>query len=203
MTAPDDEAVTPPDHARTATGCALEILETLVLTLVIFFVIQNFVAQPFRVQMSSMEHTFEPDQYVLIDRISHLWSPYTRGQVIVFRAPDNSELPNDPFIKRVIGVAGDTVEIRDGAVFVNGKQLDEPYLYRNDAGEIEPTEVSGSQTTWKVPDGELFVMGDHRQVSVDSRAFGTIPVSSVIGRVIFRYWPLSALGPISGATYAP
>ncbi|HEY5629200.1 MAG TPA: signal peptidase I [Candidatus Limnocylindrales bacterium] len=201
MTAPVDEAHAP--ERSPARGCLLEVAETLVLTLIIFFVIQNFVAQPFRVQMSSMEHTFEPDQYVLIDRLSHLWSPYQRGQVIVFRPPESTGEQGDPFIKRVIGVAGDTVELRDGQVFVNGKQLNEPYLYRNDAGDVEPTDPSGGLSSWTVPDGQLFVMGDHRQVSVDSRAFGFVPVTSVIGRAVLRYWPLAELGLVQTPTYAP
>ncbi len=201
MTAPDDELLAS-GRGSAARGCVLELVETLVLTLVIFLVIQNFVAQPFRVQMSSMENTFQPDQYVLIDRISHLWSPYQRGQVIVFRPPKSASEQGDPFIKRVIGVGGDTVDIHDGQVFVNGKALDEPYLYRNDTGETEPTEANGGLSHWVVPDGHLFVMGDHRQVSVDSRMFGFVPVSSVIGRAILRYWPLSAFEVVQTPTYA-
>jgi signal peptidase I len=202
MTAPDDE-LHAPERGSAARGCLLELVETLVLTLVIFLVIQNFVAQPFRVQMSSMEHTFEPDQYVLIDRLSHLWSPYQRGQVVVFRPPESVGEQPDPFIKRVIGVASDTVDVHDGQVFVNGKAVDEPYLFRNDAGEVEPTEANDDQTSWVVPDGQLFVMGDHRQVSVDSRVFGFVPVSSVIGRAVLRYWPLSAFELVQTPTYAP
>jgi signal peptidase I len=202
MTAPDDELHVS-EHGSAIRGCLIELVETLVLTLVIFFVITNFIAQPFRVQMSSMEHTFEPDQYVLIDRLSHLWSPYQRGQVVVFRPPESAGEQGDPFIKRVIGVAGDTIDLRDGQVFVNGTALDEPYLFRNDAGEVEPTEANGSSAHWVVPDGELFVMGDHRQVSVDSRVFGFVPVSSVIGRAVLRYWPLSALELVQTPTYAP
>ena len=202
MTAPDDQ-LHASERGSAARGCVLELAETLLLTLVIFLVIQNFVAQPFRVQMSSMEHTFEPNQYVLIDRISHLWSPYQRGQVVVFRPPESVGEQGDPFIKRVIGVAGDTVDIRDGQVFVNGKALDEPYLYRNDAGEIEPTEANGGLSHWVVPDGQLFVMGDHRQVSVDSRVFGFVAVSSVIGRAVLRYWPLSTFELVQTPTYTP
>jgi signal peptidase I len=183
-------------------GCAVEVIETLVLTLVIFFVIQNFVAQPFQVKLHSMERTFVEGDYVLVDRLTALWSPYTRGQVVVFQPPPTLTEGKEPFIKRVVGVGGDTVEVRDdGSVAVNGVVLDEPYLFRNDAGVVEPTVASGGQARWVVPQGELFVMGDHRQVSEDSRVFGPIPVSSVIGRGVIRYWPLSEFGIISTPSY--
>jgi len=188
------------NRRRGGLGCAVEVIETLVLTLVIFFVIQNFVAQPFQVQQHSMERTFVEGDYVLVDRLTALWSPYARGQVVVFRPPPNSTDRSEPFIKRVIGVGGDTVEVRDGQVFVNGVVLDEPYLFHNAAGVAEPT-VAGDQSRWVVPDGELFVMGDHRQVSEDSRVFGPIPVSSVIGRGVVRYWPLSEFGIIATPTH--
>jgi signal peptidase I len=177
----------------------IEVIETLALTLVIFLVVQNFVAQPFKVEQHSMDRTFAEGDYVLVDRLTHLWSPYARGQVIVFQAPVVTNR-KDPFIKRVIGVGGDTVEVRDGHVFVNGVALDEPYLFRNDAAVPEPT-ITGSQSRWVVPVGELFVMGDHRRVSDDSRLFGAIPVSSVIGRGVIRYWPLSELGTVATASY--
>jgi signal peptidase I len=182
-------------------GIAVEIIETLVLTLVIFFVIQNFVAQPFQVQQHSMERTFVEGDYVLVDRLTGRWSPYERGQVVVFHPSRAWTTQTEPYIKRVIGVAGDTVEIRDGRVFVNGVALDEPYLYRDDAGVTESTDAV-DQARWVVPEGDLFVMGDHRQVSEDSRAFGPIPVSSVIGRGMVRYWPLSAIGIVATPSYA-
>jgi signal peptidase I len=182
-------------------GCVLEVVETLLLTLVIFFGIQTFVAQPFRVEGSSMEDTFAEGDYVLVDRLSALWSPYARGQVVVLRPPASWTERDEPFIKRVIGLAGDKVEVRaDGRVAVNGVAIDEPYLFRDDAGAVEPTEARGL-ARWVVPAGELFVMGDHRQDSADSRAFGPIPVSSVIGRGVLRYWPLSDAGIIETPSY--
>ena len=185
---------------RASLGCAAEIIETLVLTLVIFFVIQGLVAQPFQVKGSSMERTFVESDYVLVDRLTPRWSPYARGQVVVFQPPATVSDLREPFIKRVIGVGGDTVEVRDGQVYVNGVALDEPYLFHNAAGVAEPT-LAGDPPRWIVPDGDVFVLGDHREVSDDSRVFGPIPVSSVIGRAVIRYWPLSEFGAIVTPTY--
>jgi signal peptidase I len=192
----------PPKPAwRTGTlGCIVEIGQTLVLTLILFFGIQQFVAQPFQVQQHSMERTFIENDYVLVDRLTPHWAPYQRGQVIVFNPPHGWEASRDPFIKRIIGVAGDTVEVHDGAVWVNGARLDEPYLYRDAAGEVEPTDAF-DEASWTIGPGELFVMGDHRQASADSREFGMIPVSSVIGRGVVRYWPPSRLWIVQSATY--
>ena len=201
--APEQPTTAPAKGGRSGLGWAVEIIETVVLTLVIFFVIQNFVAQPFQVQGPSMETTFLDGQYVLVDRLSHNWSPYARGQVIVFHPPDGFGERGYPFIKRIIGVAGDTVAIRDGKVFVNGAAISEPYTFRDDTGANEPTEPLTETTSWTVPAGDVFVMGDHRQASEDGRAFGPIPESSIIGRVLLRYWPLSSFGIIPTATYGP
>ncbi len=188
--------------SRRPLGCLFEIVETLVLTLVIFLVIQNFVAQPYRVEQVSMEHTLEPDQYVLVDKLTPHFGPYQRGDVVVFNPPPEwAQQPGDtPYIKRVIGIGGDTVEVRDdGFVYVNGTKIDEPYLYA-DNGQPQPTTAQG-QKRWVIPDGELFVMGDHRERSADSRSFGTVPVSAVIGRAWLRYWPFATFGIIQNPGY--
>src|SRR6185436_6547680 len=123
-----------PVSQRPALGCLFEVVETLVLTLVIFLGIQTFVAQPYRVQQTSMERTLLPEQYVLVDKLTPRWSPYTHGDIVVFDPPESwSGGSGVPFIKRVIGLPGDKVELRDGKVFVNGVALDEPYIYQ-DAG---------------------------------------------------------------------
>ena len=120
---------------RPALGCLFEIVETLVLTLLIFFVIQNFVAQPYKVQQKSMQRTLEEDQYVLVDKLTPRFDAYNRGDIVVFEPPEDWGDSGTPFIKRVIGEPGDTVEIRDdGIVYVNGVALDEPYLYAEEAG---------------------------------------------------------------------
>ena len=159
-----------------------EIVETLVLTVAIFFLVHTFVAQPFRVEQSSMESTLLPEQYVLVDKLTPRWTPYERGDIVVFEPPETwASERRDPFIKRVIGLPGDRVEIEDGLVLVNGVELDEPYLFLR-RGRPEPTDPGSDGDTWVVPVGLLFVMGDHRSASADSREFGPVDVSTVLGR---------------------
>jgi signal peptidase I len=178
-------------------GCLLEIAETIVLTLVIYFIVQTFVAQPFQIYQDSMERTLDPGQMVLVDKLSPHFSDYKRGDVIVFQPPSAAQEDTSgvPFIKRVIGVGGDTVEIKDGHAWVNGAQLNEPYVF-----DGQTTEPTTGQSVWKVPAGYLFVMGDHRQQSQDSRVFGPIAKSTVIGRAWLRYWG-GPFGFVGSASY--
>jgi signal peptidase I len=181
---------------RPALGCLFEVVETLVLTVVIFLGIQTFVAQPYKVQQTSMENTLLPEQYVLVDKLTPRWSPYARGDIVVFDPPETwSSAGNVPFIKRVIGLPNDTVELKDGLVYINDVELVEPYLFPSDGSDPEPTEPTvGGATEWIVPEGQLLVMGDHRQDSADSRTFGPIEISHVIGRAWLRYWPFDTFG---------
>jgi signal peptidase I len=183
-------------------GCLFEIVETLVLTLIIFVVIQTFVAQPYKVQQQSMEITLEPDQYVLVDKLTPRFDTYKRGDIVVFTPPpDWVQDDGTPFIKRVIGLGGDTIEIRDGDVFINGTRLDESYTYGQPAEPAQPTTVSGDENRWVVPADELFLMGDHRANSADSRTFGPVPSGQVIGRAWLRYWPIDVFGILPTPTY--
>jgi signal peptidase I len=184
-----------PVSQRPALGCLFEVVETLVLTLVIFLGIQTFVAQPYKVQQGSMENTLLPDQYVLVDKLTPHWSAYARGDIVVFDPPDSAREANGvPFIKRVIGLPGDSVSLRDGKVYVNGVALDEPYIFE-DGGVAQRTDPqSGGPAEWLVPDGDVLVFGDHRENSADSRVFGPIPISTVIGRAWLRYWPFDTFG---------
>jgi len=183
-------------------GCLFEIVETLVLTLIIFVVIQTFVAQPYKVQQQSMEITLEPDQYVLVDKLTPRFDTYKRGDIVVFTPPPEwVQEDGTPFIKRVIGLGGDTVEIRDGDVFINGTRLAESYTYGQPAEPAQPTTVSGDENRWVVPADELFLMGDHRSNSADSRTFGPVPSEKVIGRAWLRYWPIDVFGILPTPTY--
>jgi signal peptidase I len=186
---------------RPLVGCLFEIVETLVLTLVIFLVIQNFVAQPYQVKQQSMQQTLEPEQYVLVDKLTPRFDAYDRGDIVVFNPPETWAGDGTPFIKRVIGVGGDQLEIRDdGFVYVNGVKLDESYLFQVD-GEPQRTDAPLDQARWNVPNGEFFVMGDHRSNSADSRVFGPISEGDVIGRAWLRYWPFSAFGVLQTPTH--
>jgi signal peptidase I len=174
-------------------GCAIELFQTLVLTLLIFVGVQTFVAQPYQVEQESMERTVLPGEYILVDKLTPRFDGYQRGDVIVFHPPEGYSIGSEgekPFIKRIIGLPNDTVEIEsDGKVAVNGHELDEPYVF-----DQQPTTARPGDRRWTVPSGDYFVMGDHRQASTDSRDFGPIPAGNIIGRAWLRYWPLSRFG---------
>jgi signal peptidase I len=198
-TGPEAGAAAPP---RRPYAWLLEVIETVVLTVILFVGIQTFVAQPYEVRQMSMQSTLQPGHYVLVDKLTPLWAPYNRGDIVVFRPPGTV---GDvvPLIKRVVGLPGDTIELRDGLVVVNGVELDEPYLHRDANGDREPTDPGFDGTTsWRVGDRQVLVMGDHRQESSDSRGFGAVDVSSVIGRAWLRYWPLDVFGVLERPAYA-
>ena len=189
---------------RPALGCLFEVVETLVLTVVIFLGIQTFVAQPYKVQQESMETTLLPDQYVLVDKLSPRWAAYGYGDIVVFDPPESwSAGSGVPFIKRIIGLPGETVRIGDdGIMYVNGQALDETgYTYRDDAGDNEPTTIQTDQAEWTLAPDEVFVMGDHREASADSRSFGPVKLDHIIGRAFLRYWPAATVGVLSRPTY--
>jgi signal peptidase I len=166
------------------------------VVLVLFLVVQLFVAQPYQIQQTSMENTLMPGQYVLVDKLTPNFDDYHRGDIVVFNPPSGWEDPSGtPYIKRVIGVAGDTIDIHGGHVYLNGTLLKETYVVPGETTDM----MDGGSRTWTLKKDELFVMGDHRQASKDSRDFGPITRSSVIGRAWIRYWPASAFGLVPQA----
>ncbi len=198
-----------PRRPRRALGCAFEVVETLVLTLVIYLLIHNFIAQPFEVEQSSMVPTIEPHEYILIDKISPRFNHYDYGDVVVFQPPAGFEQGGVPFIKRVIGLPGDTISLMNGRVYVaqGGRSpvlLDEPYVARDLGGGAQPTVCPRPDcpADWTVPDGSYFVMGDNRSVSQDSRVFGPIAETTIIGRAWLRYFPLDRIGLMQRPNYA-
>jgi signal peptidase I len=176
----------------------IEIVETVVLTILVAVLIQTAVAQPYRVEKISMQDTLQDGQMVLVDKLTPRIDGYHRGDIVVFQPPASDG--DVPFIKRIIGVEGDVIELRDGLVRLNGVALDESaYVFHG-----QRTDPMDGISSWVVPAGSLFVLGDHRGNSSDSRtALGPIPVSSVIGRAILRYWPIASLQVMQPPAYLP
>ncbi len=169
--APADEQ---PIAQQPATLLVREVVETIILTLFIFWMV-NAVTGRFRIEGHSMEPTLHEGQYVLINKLAYSLDEPQRGDIIVL------EFPNDPsrdFIKRIIGLPGDSVEIGDQRVMVNGEVLDEPYIKA-------PPSYSGS---WIVPQGSFFVLGDNRNNSHDSHSWSFLPRDEIVGKAWLIYW---------------
>lgn len=159
-----------------------DILVPLVMAFVLALIIQATVAKPFEIPTASMDPTVKPGDRVLANRVLYRFRDVHRGDIVVFNPP--KELDSDvPFVKRVVGLPGDTVEIRDGVTLVNGS----PYYV---AGADRPQYHYGPKT---VPPGRLFVLGDNRNNSVDSHYWGFLARKEVIGQVFMTYWPLTRM----------
>lgn len=161
-----------------------ELLETIVLSLVIFLLIR-LVIQNYRIESHSMQPNFFEGQFILVNKLAFKLGEPSRGEVIVFHNPGNVE---EDYIKRVIGLPGDEVEIRDQVVFVNDEVLAEPYATNPFRDNYGPAVV---------PDSHLFVMGDNRGNSSDSRRIGPIPEELIVGQAWLRVWPLDQWGLIT------
>jgi signal peptidase I len=171
-TQPDEN----PDDSSSLKQFLMDLLETIVLAVVLFFAI-NAVSARVRVDGSSMLPTLQNGEYVLVNRLAFRNNLPSRGDIIVFVSPQTPDLD---LIKRVIGRPGDTVRISDGQVQVNGQTLNEPYI-------AAAPRYNGE---WQVPEGNLFVLGDNRNDSSDSHAWGLLPTKNVIGKAILIYWPI-------------
>ena len=216
---PSDTDSTPPPESESAERETqrrgipgwLEFPLLILAALLIAVVIKTFLFQAFYIPSASMEDTLQVLDRVLVSKISYAIGDIERGDVIVFddprpgfEQPDEDALqratrnlresiglstPQSEFIKRVIGIPGDVVEGRDGGVWVNGVALVEPYVK-------EPDKPIGEFGPVLVPEGSLFVMGDNRHSSQDSRIFGPIPIDDVVGKAVVIIWPLGRLGGV-------
>ena len=170
----------------------MEILETVVFVGSIFIVTYLFIMQPNQVKGASMEPTFQSGEYIFTSKISYKFKVMQKGDVIIFRSPKN---PDIEYIKRVIGLPGDTVLVENNELFVNGKLIPEDYISAKtnlwEGGFLK----EGIQIT--VPEEFVFVMGDNRPRSSDSREFGPVDINSIIGQVFYRYFPANKMGPIN------
>ena len=181
---PEPQPEIPPENDGGFRKFLLDVLETVALSLVLFLGI-NTISARIRVESISMQPTLYAGDYVIVNKIAYKFSAPKRGDVIVFRFPPD---PNrEPYIKRIIGLPGDHIHIEAGKVYINGTLLIEPYLRVK-------TERGGD---WDVPEDSLFVMGDNRNNSSDSRAWGMVPEENIIGRAILIYWPPDQWGVLS------
>jgi len=179
------EEVKPAEEAIQWKRFIKDILETLVLAAVLFIGI-NAVSARVRVDGFSMRPTLEDGEFVLVSRMSYKFSEYERGDIVVFHFPLD---PKEELIKRVIGLPGDHVRVEGGQVFLNGQLLEETYI-------AEAPRYSGE---WVVTEGFLFVLGDNRNNSNDSKDWGLLPQENVVGKAVLIYWPPPMWGALDHA----
>lgn len=165
-------------------GFMIELLKTIAIVFVLAFIIRYFLIQPFIIEGSSMEPTYHDKQLILIDKISYRISAPKRGDVVVFESPQNHAIY---YIKRIIGLPGDEVTIKNGSVFVNGKQIEENYLARGQKTTVEG--MSSAELDQKVGKDQYFVMGDNRDRSSDSREWGLLDKELIAGKLLVVIYP--------------
>lgn len=182
---PPIEEESAPEQSQSVRGWVKwlrEVLETILPAILIAILINLFLAQPTRVHGQSMEPNLHNDQRLVVEKVSYRLHGPRRGDVVIFSMPQQGE---ELLIKRIIGLPGETVEIRDGKVYIDGTLLHEPYLNQETRGGLEPMVV---------PPLHVFVLGDNRSFSNDSRAFDAVPIENILGRAWFSYWPPKDLG---------
>lgn len=171
-----------------------EWIVVFLLAVSVALLVRHFVMQSYSIPSASMDPTLKVRDRLLVSKVNYEWGDIKRGDVVVFKKPESMQATEGPggiedLVKRVIGLPGDTVEARNGSVFINGAKLNEPYL-------PAATQTTNLRTI-VVPVDEYFMMGDNRDVSFDSRFWGTIKRADVIGEVFFRFWPPGRVGWIS------
>ena len=173
--------------AKKGGGGFFEFLIILVVAFALVFgVVRPFIVEAFWIPSESMVPTLEVGDRVLVNKFIYRFTEPERGQVVVFKSVDN---PNEDLIKRVVGLPGDTIAVRDGTLFVNGEPQKEPFVNKAvpDNSFYAPT---------KVPKGDVFVMGDNRTNSADSRFFGPLPKKNIEGEAFIRFWPPGRIGTL-------
>ena len=175
----------PRDGARSQIWRALwELVHDLSVAVLFCFFLITFVAQAFRVQGTSMLPLLEDSERIIVNKFIYRFHPIQRGDVVVFWYPKD---PSVSFIKRVVGIPGDTIELRRGVLFVNEQRVSEEYVRPQFNDQENTPRVA-------VPKGYYFVLGDHRNSSNDSRSWGEVPEKYIYGKAVFRFWPLPKVG---------
>ena len=171
------ESNQPPSNGRPAWITFLtETLQTIILAIVLYFLIDSVIARV-RVENISMLPTLQPGEFIIVNKMAYKLGEIKGGDIVVFHFPQD---PREDYIKRVIGVPGDTITVENGKVLVNNRPLTEPYI-------SAPPQYTG---TWTVPEDKLFVLGDNRNQSSDSHSWGFVPLENLVGKALVIYWPL-------------
>lgn len=186
------------ESLKSVFGVFWDFIEAIVFALAIFVVVYLFLFQPNQVKGSSMYPTFKDGQYIFTDKISYRLGTPKRGDVVVFKSPQNSDVD---FIKRIIGLPGETVSVRNGKVYINDQVLDESNYLSTDVYTGPESYLSENQEL-RIPEGKYFVMGDNRPHSSDSRDFGPVAPGEFVGKVFFRYWPVTEFGKFDSGKYS-
>lgn len=174
---------------RTTGAMIWEIVQTLIMAVALYFAIDFCVARV-RVENVSMETSFTEGELLMVNRLNYRFSEPERGDVVIFKAPTD---PKKDYIKRMIGLPGDQVSVRDGKLFINGSEIQEPWVH-------EAMEYSGE---WVVPENEYFVLGDNRNHSSDSHSWGFVPRENLVGNAFFCYWPLDHIRVVNNHIELP
>lgn len=179
------------ETTKTSNGAAFrsflkETFQTILLAVVLYLLIDAVIARV-RVENISMVPTLNPGEFLIVNKLAYKLGPVQRGDIVVFHYPNN---PSEDYIKRVIGIPGDTVSIAETHVIVNGHEIEEPYIVN---------EYSFESGEWQVPPGSLFVLGDNRKHSSDSQEWGFVPLENLVGKALMRYWPLNRIDIVSRA----
>lgn len=178
---------------------ALRFVVVVVVAIAVALFMRAYVVEPFYVPSQSMEPTLHgcpgcDNDHVLAEKVTYHFHPVRPGDIVVFHRPSTWPVADPVLVKRVIGVGGDVLELSGGRVYRNHQLLREPYVNRQCRDGTTDRTGSLSPATFRVPAGELFVMGDNRCDSEDSRYFGPVPAAAVIGRVVLIVWPLKRFG---------
>jgi signal peptidase I len=194
-----------PRRSPSSKGKIREYVEAFGVALLIALVVRTFVIQAFKIPSSSMEDTLQIGDHIFVNKFIYGYHiPYTTGRVLEFREPARGEIivfvfPEDPskdFIKRVIGIPGDIVEVRDKRVYINGKPIDEGYTRYADGPAENLFGTRDRMPPRKVPAGKYFVMGDNRDRSYDSRFWGFVGEDAIIGKALFIYFSVDWSQPV-------
>jgi signal peptidase I len=173
-----------------------DFLQGIVVVMAIMVMVYLFIMSPQEVNGESMEPNFHNSEYILTNKVTYKFREPIRGDVVIFKSWKNKDVD---YIKRVIALSGETVSLKDNSIYVNDEKLDEKYLAPNVA--IFGGSFLQEGQSFTVPDNMIFVLGDNRPHSSDSREFGPVAKEDIIGVVILRYWPFSLFGTVTRPSY--